>query len=123
LINSVQPELFVAFVDGEKVEVRTCACMRAHDRNLNKLTREFIANADAFAVVTGPGSWTGSRVGVVAVKAYSLASGKPIIELRANENLEELIAEARQKFAMKNFTDVRNLQPYYDSEFKVTVKK
>ena len=132
LIDSVHTELFVALIDGDNVTLRTCAEQRAHDRNLNKLTGEFLDKADAFAVVTGPGSWTGSRVGVVAVKAYALVTGKPIIELRAchSEQSEAipsqrdiLIAEAKRKFASGEFITARELAPYYDAEFKVTPPK
>jgi len=127
LIDSVHAELFVAFIDGDNVTVRTCAEQKAHDRNLNKLTSEFIGISDAFAVVTGPGSWTGSRVGVVAVKAYSIVTGKPIIalmhDMHSVKNRDELIAEAKRKFAAKEFTTARDLAPYYDSEFRVTTKK
>ena len=81
-------------------------------------------------MVTGPGSWTGSRVGVVAVKAYALATGKPVIALqschcekRSDEAIplhhEKLITEARRKYAAKEFITARELAPYYDADFKV----
>ena len=87
---------------------------------LNTVARDFIPQADCFAVVTGPGSWTGSRVGVVAVKAWAFATGKPIIALTANSIDENLINAARQKLKQKDFTSIRELAPHYDSEFKVT---
>jgi tRNA threonylcarbamoyladenosine biosynthesis protein TsaB len=40
-----------------------------------------LADVDAFAVVSGPGSFTGLRVGLSAVKAMAEASGKPILTL------------------------------------------
>ena len=129
LIDSTGSELFVALIDGSAqtadgrvLEQRTCAEQRAHDRNLNKLTADLIDKADAFAVVVGPGSWTGSRVGVVAVKAYALATSKPIIALQAKSDRAALIAEAKSKFAAKQFTSIRDIQPLYDSEFKITPK-
>ena len=123
LIDSTGQELFVALVSEKDIEVRIFKEQRAHDRNLNKLTHDWIDKANAFAVVTGPGSWTGSRVGVVATKAYALATGKMVIALTANENRDILIAEAKQKYKNKEFINVRELSPTYDSEFKVTLKK
>ena len=124
LIDSTKQQLFAALVDNGKIaEQRTCDEQRAHDRNLNKLTVDLIDHAEAFGVVTGPGSWTGSRVGVVAVKAYALATGKPIIALTANESRETLAAAAWKKYIDKDFTTARELMPFYDAEFKVTIKK
>jgi tRNA threonylcarbamoyladenosine biosynthesis protein TsaB len=40
-----------------------------------------LADLDAFAVVSGPGSFTGLRVGLSAVKAMAEAIGKPILTL------------------------------------------
>jgi tRNA threonylcarbamoyladenosine biosynthesis protein TsaB len=40
-----------------------------------------LADVDAFAAVSGPGSFTGLRVGLSAVKAMAEATGKPILTL------------------------------------------
>ncbi|MGC1869437.1 MAG: tRNA (adenosine(37)-N6)-threonylcarbamoyltransferase complex dimerization subunit type 1 TsaB [Acidobacteriaceae bacterium] len=47
--------------------------LRTNERRLTDL--------DAFAVVSGPGSFTGLRVGLSAVKAMAEATGKPILTL------------------------------------------
>ncbi len=47
--------------------------LRANQRRLS--------DVDAFAVVSGPGSFTGLRVGLSAVKAIAEATGKPILTL------------------------------------------
>jgi tRNA threonylcarbamoyladenosine biosynthesis protein TsaB len=47
--------------------------LRASERRL--------ADVDAFAVVAGPGSFTGLRVGLSAVKAMAEVTGKPILTL------------------------------------------
>ena len=125
LIDTTGKALFVALVGENDVQVAPCqAEQRRHSESLNDIAAKFLPEADAFAVVTcGDGSsWTGIRVGVVAVKAWALATGKPIIALGAADN-ETLIATARKKFTNKDFTDVFALAPHYDSEFKVTLKK
>ena len=37
-----------------------------------------ILEIDGFAVTPGPGSFTGIRIGLSAIKSFALASGKPI---------------------------------------------
>lgn len=36
------------------------------------------AECDFFAAVTGPGSFTGIRIGISAIKGFALAAGKPV---------------------------------------------
>src|SRR5262245_11440064 len=38
-----------------------------------------LASLDALAVVAGPGSFTGLRVGVAATQGWAFATGKPVI--------------------------------------------
>ncbi|QWR77594.1 tRNA (adenosine(37)-N6)-threonylcarbamoyltransferase complex dimerization subunit type 1 TsaB [Candidatus Magnetomonas plexicatena] len=42
---------------------------------------------DAYVAVTGPGSFTGLRVGINTVKGFALVSGKPIISVSSFEGL------------------------------------
>ena len=42
-----------------------------------------LADMDCFGVTIGPGSFTGIRVGLVTVKAWSCATGKPIIAVNS----------------------------------------
>lgn len=92
---------------------------------LNNSVREILArnktsfeNLSAYAVITGPGSWTGSRIGVAATLAYHLAHPKPIIELKGNFSPSEVI----KRYNEKKFISANELQPHYDSDFVVTVK-
>ena len=62
------------------------------DQKLGGVVRELLLSAgiavsdvDIFAVVVGPGSWTGARVGVSAVKAYLMLGQRPVVELNSLE--------------------------------------
>ena len=118
LIDTTRDVLLVALVTEKDAQTRTNDQPRRHSESLNTISKSFIPNADAFAVVTGPGSWTGSRVGVVAVKAWALVTGKPIIA--TTNPTEDLFTIVREKFASRDFTEVHELSPFYDSEFKLT---
>ena len=49
-------------------------------RVMNKADVEF-KDIDRFAVTTGPGSFTGLRVGIAAVRGMAIAAGKPAVGL------------------------------------------
>ncbi len=49
--------------------------------DLLRASKRRLADVDAFAVVSGPGSFTGLRVGLSAVKAMAEVTGKPILTL------------------------------------------
>ena len=126
LIDTTRERLLVARVGSDGVEVRTEDTQRRHSECLNEIVSGLVPDlrgASAFAVVNAHGSWTGVRVGVVAVKAWSLATGRPIIELPAAESDEELFKLARAKYDLGEFTEMHRLEPYYDAEFKVTQKQ
>lgn len=54
-----------------------------------------LAEVDAFAVVSGPGSFTGLRVGLSAVKAMAEATGKPILTLSRLAIMASMAAKLR----------------------------
>jgi len=116
LIDTTGVQLLVALITKDGMQTRTNDDQRRHSESLNDIVGDWVQIADAFAVVTGPGSWTGSRVGVVAVKAWAFATGKPVIALTGG------IDGAWEKFQKKEFTQIKNLAPKYDAEFKVTLK-
>jgi tRNA threonylcarbamoyladenosine biosynthesis protein TsaB len=53
-----------------------------------------IHEVDAYAVAAGPGSFTGIRIGLSAVKSLAFASGKPVAAVSTLEALASKIAEA-----------------------------
>ena len=121
LIDTTGERLLVALVGNDAAQERTNPDKRRHSETINAIAKDFIPRANAFAVVNGQSSnasWTGTRVGVVAVKAWAFATDKPIIELETAS-----FDIARQKFDAKDFTDIDKLEPKYSAEFKVTPPK
>jgi tRNA threonylcarbamoyladenosine biosynthesis protein TsaB len=49
---------------------------------------------DAFAVATGPGSFTGLRVGIATMQGLAMAAGKPLIGVSAFDALAKLAGDA-----------------------------
>jgi tRNA threonylcarbamoyladenosine biosynthesis protein TsaB len=49
--------------------------------HLLKQSGLMISDIDVFAVATGPGSFTGLRIGLSTVKGFSYATGKPVISV------------------------------------------
>ena len=83
--------LTVLAVKGEKVVVRhrpDCALqhsvvlMGEIDSALNEAGLK-PEECDFFAAVTGPGSFTGIRIGISTVKGFAVATGKPLVSVTA----------------------------------------
>jgi len=49
--------------------------------HLLKQSGLMISDIDVFAVATGPGSFTGLRIGLSTIKGFSYATGKPIVSV------------------------------------------
>ncbi len=48
---------------------------------------EKLADFDAFAVIVGPGSFTGIRIGVATINAFATALQKPVVEVTSLEQV------------------------------------
>ena len=67
-----------------------------------------MSQIDIFAVSSGPGSFTGLRIGLTAVKAWAEVHGKPIAAISA---LEALCAQSTARTPQAAFT----LAPFFDA--------
>jgi tRNA threonylcarbamoyladenosine biosynthesis protein TsaB len=69
-----------------------------------------LAEVDAFAVVLGPGSFTGLRVGVATVKGLALAMDKPVIGI---SSLQALAVQVPfPKYPLCGLLDARKQEVY-----------
>jgi tRNA threonylcarbamoyladenosine biosynthesis protein TsaB len=84
--DTSSPVLTVALVDGTRLLAETYVeCDRKHserllgtvDWALNQAGATF-NDVDAFAIASGPGSFTGLRIGIAAFKGFALAQNKPL---------------------------------------------
>jgi len=87
-VETSGPELSVALVkDGELVsELSPGGIGFTHSERLMPLIESLLKDAglhagdiDVFAASSGPGSFTGVRIGIISVKAMAYALGKPVI--------------------------------------------
>lgn len=117
LLDSTKTQLVVQLaVDGKIAVTKTCDEQRQHDKNINLLINELgIDKFDAVAVVTGPGSWTGIRVGLAVAKAFAYAQQIPLVELRNQIDVDEAMRKLRAGKTVSPFA----IQPFYNGEFIV----
>jgi len=90
LVDSVHAELAVALIRADSARFSVHKVQREHDKNINRLVKELLdsekiafKDLTAYAVVVGPGSWTGCRVGVAAVKGFAFACPKPVVAINS----------------------------------------
>jgi universal bacterial protein yeaZ len=79
------------------------------DEMLKKLNI-YIEDIDLFVAVTGPGSFTGIRIGVTVVKALAMALNKPIVAVNTLEALSFGVFTDKKKIPL---IDARGERVYY----------
>ena len=82
------------YEDGREVAYKLSLEKKTHSETFMPLVHEVMEQAgithaelDAYAVTVGPGSFTGVRIGLAAVKAMALAAGKGCIPVSSTEAL------------------------------------
>lgn len=111
-LHSAGPACELALLgDGRVLSERREEMRRGQDARLPELTRLTLADAglgvtdiDRIAVVSGPGSFTGIRVGIAFARGLALATGRPAIgvttleaALPAGQQGSALVALSAQK--------------------------
>jgi len=51
-----------------------------------------VADVDLFAVASGPGSFTGLRIGIATMQGFALANGKPLVGISALDAIHEAVS-------------------------------
>lgn len=94
-VDSSGPVVSAAVSKDEKILYEAAAnCGLTHSETMQPMIEQVVRGAgirpdgvDLFACVTGPGSFTGVRIGVCAVKAMAQALDRPCVALSALEVL------------------------------------
>ena len=134
-IDTSSKYLTVLAVKGEKVVLRhipDCALLHSVvvmdevDKALKEADLSPV-ECDFFSAVTGPGSFTGIRIGISTVKGFAVALGKPLVAVTAFEllayNVEDnnfytVIDAAHSHYYVCGFDENKNciLKPSYLSQ-------
>lgn len=133
-IDSATPVAGVALLNGEKlIKEEFSNYKKTHSETLmlmvDRVLKECectIQQVDVFAVTTGPGSFTGLRIGLAAVKGLGMATGKPVTGVSTLDTLAHNICgsdalvcpllDARKQEVYCGFYDVTGAIPYALSE-------
>jgi tRNA threonylcarbamoyladenosine biosynthesis protein TsaB len=75
-----QGEQIIASLAGDKNTSHSNTLLREIDKVLNSAGRT-LAELDLFAVATGPGSFTGLRIGIATVKGLSFTLSRPCVPI------------------------------------------
>ena len=107
--------------DGERIDVVAVEEIigRGHAERLMQTVAAVMAKAgvalaevDAFAVTVGPGSFTGIRVGVAAVRGFALATGRPAVGVATLDVLADAARALAPGRAIAAVIDARKDEVY-----------
>ena len=120
VVDTSGPVCGTAVMDGERVRSEiTAQNKNTHSASLMPMVEKSLeiagltlAEMDALAVVTGPGSFTGVRIGVATAKALAHGSGKPCIPVNALEALARSAAPKCLQALICPMQDARAGQVY-----------
>lgn len=105
--------------DGKLLAESFVNTVLTHSRTLLQMTEHMMQTAgrelrevDLFAVTTGPGSFTGVRIGVATVKGMAYAAEKPCIGISTLESMAEECAAPTGDFLICAVMDARCRQVY-----------
>jgi len=110
-VNTATTILSVALTEGDRVlyhfstaETRDQGNLIIHhaQEGLKQAGLGF-ADLDLLAVVTGPGSFTGIRIGLAALRGMAMAAQKPLIGLSSFELFAVPVAEGRNIVAVESW--------------------
>jgi len=87
----LEDEALLGEVDVESAATHSARLFRSIDFLLGALGRD-IRGVDGYAVAAGPGSFTGIRIGLGAVKSLAFASGRPVAPVSTLRALAEKLA-------------------------------
>lgn len=107
------------YEDGKEIAYELSFETRTHSETFMPLVHRVMEQAgikhqdlDAYAITVGPGSFTGIRIGLAAVKGMALAANKPCIAVSSTEALarscENATATAREETILVPAIDARN---------------
>jgi tRNA threonylcarbamoyl adenosine modification protein YeaZ/ribosomal-protein-alanine acetyltransferase len=106
----------VAVFDAGRVVAAAGDASRTHGQRLPRELLDLLARAgrqladvDLFAVIAGPGSFTGLRVGMASIQGLALATGRPVVPV---PTLNAMIAAWRQHAP----GDARTIAPCLDGQ-------
>ena len=93
VLDTSSASMGIGYYDGQDCfEKITTPDPKSHNKMLLKEIDELLTEhgvnvneLDCFGVVTGPGSFTGIRIGVATINAFAMATGKPVVEMTSLE--------------------------------------
>ncbi len=96
--------------EGRLLAYRFEALARGHAERLMPMLRDVMREAglafsglDVVAVTTGPGSFTGIRVGLAAARGLALASGLPLLGVTAFEAVAAVVSPDERRGGANDF--------------------